>query len=65
MGYDESDPEGKADLSALTQGLTELGWIDGRNVRIDVRWAPGSVDRMRTRRKLFVHWHQSTVGAFA
>jgi putative ABC transport system substrate-binding protein len=48
LGYDESDPEGKAELAGFTQGFAELGWIDGRNVRIDVRWAPGSVDRMRT-----------------
>jgi putative tryptophan/tyrosine transport system substrate-binding protein len=48
LGYDESDPEGKAELAGFTQGFAELGWIDGRNVRIDVRWAAGSVDRMRT-----------------
>jgi putative ABC transport system substrate-binding protein len=29
------------------QGLEELGWVDGRNLRIDVRWAAGNVDRMR------------------
>ena len=47
MGYSESDPEGKALLSTFVQRLGELGWIDGRNVRIDVRWGAGSVDRMR------------------
>jgi ABC transporter substrate binding protein len=48
MADDENDPEGKAFLSAFTQGLAELGWIDGRTVRIDVRWAAGSVDRAWT-----------------
>jgi hypothetical protein len=34
----ESDPEGKAQLSGFTQGLAELGWIYGRNLRMEVRW---------------------------
>ena len=33
------DPEGQARLAAFTQGLEQLGWTDGRNVRIDTRWA--------------------------
>jgi len=48
MGYAESDPEAKGFLAGFTRKLGELGWIDGRNLRMDVRWAPGSVDRMRT-----------------
>jgi putative ABC transport system substrate-binding protein len=43
----ESDPEAKARLSGFTQGLAELGWTDGRNVRMDVRWIAGSVNRAR------------------
>jgi putative ABC transport system substrate-binding protein len=46
-GYGENDPQGKAFLSGFTQGLSELGWTDGRNLRTDFRWAPGNVDRMR------------------
>jgi putative tryptophan/tyrosine transport system substrate-binding protein len=45
MGFEESDPEAKAFLSAFTHGLAEFGWIDRRAVRIDVRWAAGNVDR--------------------
>ena len=44
----ESDPEGNAQLSGFTLGLTELGWIEGRNLRMDVRWAPGRTDVMHT-----------------
>jgi putative ABC transport system substrate-binding protein len=44
----ESDPEAKARLSGFTQGLAESGWTDGRNLRMDVRWAAGNVDLMRT-----------------
>ena len=47
IGYDESDPEGKARLSGLTQGLTELGWTEGRNVRMEVRWSADNVDLTR------------------
>jgi putative tryptophan/tyrosine transport system substrate-binding protein len=45
--FDENDPEAKAYLSEFTKGLGELGWNDDRNVRMDVRWAAGSVDRAR------------------
>jgi putative ABC transport system substrate-binding protein len=48
MGFDENDPVPKAGLAAFTQELSELGWTDGRKVRMDFRWASGSVDRMRT-----------------
>jgi hypothetical protein len=43
----EGDAEGKAHLSGFTQALGELGWIEGRNLRIDVRWAAGSIERIR------------------
>jgi ABC-type uncharacterized transport system substrate-binding protein len=48
MGNSESDPEGKANLSAFMQGLSELGWTDGRNLRVDIRWAAGNAGRART-----------------
>jgi putative tryptophan/tyrosine transport system substrate-binding protein len=47
MAFDETDPEGKARLSAFTQGLAELGWTDGRNVRMEVRWDASTIDRTR------------------
>ncbi len=42
------DPEGKARLAVFLQGLQELGWTDGRNMRIDYRWAAADADRFRT-----------------
>ena len=48
LSLEESDPEGKAQLSGFTQGLAELGWIQGRNLRMEVRWGGGDVDRIRT-----------------
>jgi putative tryptophan/tyrosine transport system substrate-binding protein len=47
MVFEETDPEGKARFSGFTQGLAELGWTDGRNLRMDVRWAAANIDRMR------------------
>jgi putative ABC transport system substrate-binding protein len=47
MGRDEIDPEGKLRLSAFTQALTDLGWSDGRNVRMDLRWGGGDINRIR------------------
>jgi putative ABC transport system substrate-binding protein len=41
------DPEGQARLAAFLQGLQQLGWIDGRNARIDTRWAAGNSDYTR------------------
>jgi putative tryptophan/tyrosine transport system substrate-binding protein len=43
----ETDVEAQAWDAAFSKRLVELGWIEGRNVRIDYRWAAGSVDRMR------------------
>jgi putative tryptophan/tyrosine transport system substrate-binding protein len=46
-GGDESDPFVKLQLSTLTQALADLGWTDGRNVRMDFRWAGGDINRIR------------------
>src|SRR6516165_9816792 len=43
----ETDPVRKTRLSTLTQGLAALGWIDGRNLRMDVRWTGGDTNRIR------------------
>ena len=36
-----------ARIAAFLQGLQQLGWTDGRNVRIDYRWGAGDADRIR------------------
>ena len=41
------DPEGKVRLAAFLDGLQQLGWTDGRNVRIDARWPGSDADRFR------------------
>jgi putative ABC transport system substrate-binding protein len=48
MSVEENDPEGKTQLSQFTQGLAESGWTDGRNLRMEIRWGGGDVNRTRT-----------------
>ena len=45
----EGDPAAQACVRALRQGLEQLGWIEGRNIRVDYRWASGA-RRQRGRR---------------
>ena len=47
MGGDENDPLQKTRLSAFTHALADLGWTDGRNVRMDLRWGRGDPNRIR------------------
>jgi putative tryptophan/tyrosine transport system substrate-binding protein len=46
MAFDENDPEGKLRYSTFTQALADLGWTDGRNVRMDLRWVGADINRM-------------------
>ena len=43
---DENDPLSKAPVSALAQALAGLGWTEGRNVRMDLRWGSGDINRI-------------------
>ena len=47
MPDDETDPIWRPRISALTQALADVGWIDGRNVRIDLRWGGGDINRIQ------------------
>jgi putative ABC transport system substrate-binding protein len=48
MSFPADDPEGQARLRAFVEGLQHLGWTDGRNVKIEVRWPVGDADRSRS-----------------
>lgn len=48
IAYSENDSKGQAFLSGFTQRLEQLGWTKGRNLKMEVRWAAGDVDQMRT-----------------
>jgi putative ABC transport system substrate-binding protein len=47
MFRDENDPVLKTRVSAFTGALPGLGWADGRNVRMDLRWGGGHNNRVR------------------
>jgi putative ABC transport system substrate-binding protein len=47
MPGDETDPIRKTRLSAFTQALAGSGWVEGRNVRMDLRWGGDDINRMR------------------
>jgi putative ABC transport system substrate-binding protein len=65
MAFGENDPKTKDWLSNFTQRLAELGWTDRRTARMDVRWAAGSVDRMRTFAKELVELQPDVIFAGA
>jgi putative ABC transport system substrate-binding protein len=46
MSGDENDPVQKSYVSAFTQALADLGWTDGRNVRMELRWGAGDANRI-------------------
>jgi putative ABC transport system substrate-binding protein len=47
LSLSADDPQGQARLMAFVQGLQQLGWTDGRNMRIDARWSGGNADDAR------------------
>jgi putative ABC transport system substrate-binding protein len=47
MAFDEDDARAKSWLSRFTSGMAELGWTNGRNLQMDVRWAGADVSQMQ------------------
>src|SRR5262245_60031927 len=52
IAYSESDPEAQAWLAAFRQQFHKLGWIEGRNIRVDTRWATDVESRQRFAKEL-------------
>jgi ABC-type uncharacterized transport system substrate-binding protein len=48
MNVVEDDPGGQKEMMAFRQALAELGWAEGRNIRIDLRWPGGDIERAQT-----------------
>jgi putative ABC transport system substrate-binding protein len=48
MGWPESDPRAPSLLTAFRDALAKLGWMEGNNIRIELRWSTADADRMRT-----------------
>ena len=47
MGFAESDSEGQAGIAAFRDGLQKVGWTEGRNIEIEIRWAAADVESMK------------------
>jgi putative ABC transport system substrate-binding protein len=43
----EGDPQARTEVVAFLRSLHDLGWSDGRNLRVDTRWGGGDTDRIR------------------
>jgi len=48
MGYSESDPAVRSYVTAFHDALAKLGWTEGSNLRIELRWGAGDANRIRT-----------------
>jgi putative ABC transport system substrate-binding protein len=48
MSGDEKDSEGRAQLAGFVQRLAELGWSEGHNLKLEIRWSTVNVDEIRT-----------------
>jgi putative ABC transport system substrate-binding protein len=61
MGIAEGDPEGRVWVSALRKGLEEAGWVEGRNLRLDLRWPSGDTSLMRAQAAELVNQHPDVI----
>ena len=61
MSGDENDPLAKARLSAFTEVLASLGWTDGRNMQMDLRWHDDDANRIRALAQELVSLHPDII----
>jgi putative tryptophan/tyrosine transport system substrate-binding protein len=59
--FAESDSAAQSNIAAFRDTLTKLGWREGSNLRIELRWSAGNVDRMRTFAKELVDLHPDAI----
>jgi len=60
----EDDPESKAELAAFRQGLQQLGWLEDRNIRIDIRFAADRPDQYQVLAKQLVARQPDAIFAY-
>ena len=63
MPYAESDSLAQTWLTAFMQAMQAVGWTDGRNIRVDIRWAGGMADRIQRLAKELVDLQPEVVFA--
>jgi putative ABC transport system substrate-binding protein len=54
IGYRQTDPEGEVRVTAFLDAFRKLGWSDGRNVRVEVRWLSNETEQIRVETKVLV-----------
>ena len=64
-GHRPSNSDGQARIAALRQTLQQLGWTEGRNMRLDLRWGGGDVERTRRFAAELVHLSPDVIFAYA
>src|SRR5215467_8373077 len=64
MAFKETDARAQGWLARFTSGLAELGWNNGRNFRMDVRWAADDVGQMRAFAKDLVNRQPDLILSF-
>ncbi|HLI98944.1 MAG TPA: ABC transporter substrate-binding protein [Bradyrhizobium sp.] len=65
MDTSENNAEGLARIAAFRQGLARLGWTEGQNIRIDVRWGSGDIERTRNLAAEIVHMSPDAIFVYA
>src|SRR6187399_2338054 len=60
MAYAETSPEARGWVAAFREELPKLGWTEGRNVQVDVRWAPEAALMQRYAKEL-VAWQPGLI----
>ena len=54
LSFAENDAGGVSEIDALRAGLAELGWVEDRNIHVDVRWPGGDLERIQEMAKELV-----------
>jgi ABC-type uncharacterized transport system substrate-binding protein len=65
INLSENDLEAQRLITAFRERLAQLGWVDGRNLRIEYRWAGGDVDRIRAFAKQLVELSPDIIVGYA
>jgi putative ABC transport system substrate-binding protein len=65
INLSENDLEAQRLITAFRERLAQLGWVDGRNLRIEYRWASGDVDRIRVLAKELVELSPDIIVGYA
>jgi len=63
MGYLESDSAAQSRLAAFRSALSKLGWVEGNNLRIELRWGAGDANMIRTLAKELVELRPDAIFA--